>query len=173
MLIFTQVLTLLLTILFAKTPVSTTKIIIKPTTDVTLQLYNDCKLEGIVDYDTFKQSLTGYQEFHPKKPIITIVDFALPSDVNRFFVIDISGKQLLFSSLVAHGKKSGDTMARTFSNKMESHQSSLGFYLVGEKIHSPKHAWLCCCLVCKKELMIMLENEKSSFTVPIMLVQNL
>lgn len=132
-------LTFLLTIIFAKTPVSTTKIIIKPTTDVTLQLYNDCKLEGIVDYDTFKQSLTGYQEFHPKKPIITIVDFALPSDVNRFFVIDISSKQLLFSSLVAHGKKSGDTMARTFSNKMESHQSSLGFYLVGEKIHSPKH----------------------------------
>jgi len=107
--------------------------------DETQQLYADCRLQGIVNYDAFKQSVAGYQEFHPIKPIITIVDFALPSDVNRFFVIDISNKKLLFSSLVAHGKESGDTVAHFFSNEMESHQSSLGFYLVGDKIQSPKH----------------------------------
>lgn len=102
-------------------------------------LYADCQLTGRVNYEAFKQSVKGYNEFHPAKPIITIVDFALPSTVERFFVIDIAKKKLLFTSLVAHGQKSGENMARSFSNNMESHQSSLGFYLVGNEIQSPKH----------------------------------
>lgn len=140
MIITVQVIAFLLNICFAKPQIKTV-IPTQITTqiDETQQLYTDCQLKGIVNYDAFKQSVEGYQEFHPKKPIITIVDFALPSNVERFFVIDISAKKLLFSSLVAHGKKSGDNMARSFSNKLESHQSSLGFYLVGNKIHSPKH----------------------------------
>jgi hypothetical protein len=136
MIIALQVIAFLLNISFAKPVVNP---VIAPKLNETQQLYADCQLKGIVNYDAFKQSLAGYQAFHPAKPIITIVDFALPSTVERFFVIDISSKKLLFSSLVAHGKKSGDNLARSFSNKMESHQSSLGFYLVGEKIHSPKH----------------------------------
>ncbi len=102
-------------------------------------LYADCHLNGVVNYEAFKKSFLGYQEFHPAKPIITIVDFALPSTTERFFVIDIAKKKLLFSSLVAHGKKSGDNIAHSFSNDLESHQSSLGFYLVGNPIQSPKH----------------------------------
>jgi hypothetical protein len=102
-------------------------------------LYAECQLTGIVNFDAFKQSLEGFEKFHPQKQIITIVDFSLPSNVERFFVIDISKKKLLLSSLVAHGQKSGENMAHSFSNKMESHQSSLGFYLVGSEIQSPKH----------------------------------
>lgn len=139
MLIFIQLFTFLLAITSAKPLVSKVNIKTESKIDVSQQLYNDCKLQGIVDYNAFKQSLMGYNEFHPTKPIITIVDFALPSDVNRFFVIDIFNKKLLFSSLVAHGKKSGENVAHLFSNKLESHQSSLGFYLVGNKIQSPKH----------------------------------
>ena len=113
-----QVITFLLHFCFAKSPQnSEISIHVAPKIDETQQLYNDCQLSGIVNFDAFKQSVAGYQEFHPKKPIITIVDFALPSNVERFFVIDISTKKLLFSSLVAHGKKSGDNMARSFSNK--------------------------------------------------------
>ncbi|MEA5257841.1 murein L,D-transpeptidase catalytic domain family protein [Arcicella aquatica] len=102
-------------------------------------LYIDCQLNGVVSYDAFKESVEGVHTFHPSKPIVTIVDFSLPSNVERFFVIDLAKKKLLFSSLVAHGKKSGDNLARSFSNKIDSHQSSLGFYLVGSKITSPKH----------------------------------
>jgi hypothetical protein len=102
-------------------------------------LYTDCQLAGVIKYDIFKESLVGFEKFHPVKTIITIIDFSLPSTEKRFFVIDISKKKLLLSSLVAHGQKSGENMAHSFSNKMESHQSSLGFYLVGSQIQSPKH----------------------------------
>ncbi|AFK03971.1 hypothetical protein Emtol_2837 [Emticicia oligotrophica DSM 17448] len=108
-------------------------------TDAIHQLYYECKLAGIVKYEAFRESIKGLSKFHPAKPIITIVDFSLPSDVERFFVIDISKKKLLISSLVAHGQKSGENIAHSFSNKMNSHQSSLGFYLVGSPIKSPKH----------------------------------
>lgn len=135
MLINFNVITLLIHLFFAK-----------PTTiksDINLtavqSLYADCELTGIVDFEAFKISLAGFEKFHPQKQIITIVDFSLPSNVERFFVIDISKKKLLISSLVAHGQKSGENMANSFSNKMESHQSSLGFYLVGSEIQSPKH----------------------------------
>jgi L,D-transpeptidase catalytic domain len=102
-------------------------------------LYTACDLKGIVGFKAFEESLKGYQKYRPIKPIITIVDFTQSSSLERFFVIDIEKKKLLFSSLVAHGKKTGEDMARSFSNKMESHQSSLGFYMVGTKIMSPKH----------------------------------
>ncbi len=103
------------------------------------QLYENCNLKGLLNFDAFKEALKGYNEYQPVKSIITIVDFALPSDKKRFFVIDLDQKKLLFSSLVAHGQKSGELMAKSFSNKCESHQSSLGFYMVGSKIFSPKH----------------------------------
>lgn len=131
------VIAFLLNLGLTKPTIAAPKIV--PQIDETQTLYADCQLVGVVDYEAFKQSVAGYQTFRPAKPIITIVDFALPSNVNRFFVIDMAHKKLLFSSLVAHGKKSGDNVARTFSNNLESHQSSLGFYRVGNKIHSPKH----------------------------------
>jgi hypothetical protein len=135
MLINFKVITLLIHFFLAK---STT-----PKSEINLtavqSLYAECELTGVVNFEAFKASLAGFEKFHPQKQIITIVDFSLPSNVERFFVIDISKKKLLISSLVAHGQKSGENMARSFSNKMESHQSSLGFYLVGSEIQSPKH----------------------------------
>jgi hypothetical protein len=134
MLLIFQVIIFCFNIFFTNSAVKT---VVK--TDKVQSLYLECELAGVVNYEAFKESLDGFEKFHPSKPIITIVDFSLPSNIERFFVIDISKKKLLFSSLVAHGKKSGDTIARSFSNKMESHQSSLGFYLVGDEIQSPKH----------------------------------
>lgn len=102
-------------------------------------LYDSCHLQGIVDLNTFREALKGYNRLNPVNHILTIVDFTLPSDRNRFFVIDMVARKLLVTSLVAHGQKSGGLMATDFSNRPNSHQSSLGFYRVGNKIYSPKH----------------------------------
>jgi len=120
-------------------PKSTLIPVIEEKKDKFEELYTNCELEGLINYDAFRKALKGYNVYQPIKSIITIVDFALPSDKKRFFVIDLDQKKLLFSSLVAHGQKSGELMAKSFSNKCESHQSSLGFYMVGSKIFSPKH----------------------------------
>lgn len=61
--------------------------------------------------------------------IITIVDFTLPSYKKRLFIINLHSSELLFNTLVSHGRNSGVAMATRFSNKLNSLQSSLGFYV--------------------------------------------
>jgi len=102
-------------------------------------LYKECGLEGILAYPVFERSLTGFKKYSPKKSLITIIDYSLPSDQKRFFVIDLKKKRLLQQSWVAHGRKSGLILATEFSNKLQSYQSSPGFYRVGSIITSPKH----------------------------------
>ena len=64
--------------------------------------------------------------------IISIIDFSLPSDKKRLFIIDLNKGELVYNTFVAHGKKSGQKNATQFSNKKESNKSSLGFYVTGE-----------------------------------------
>jgi hypothetical protein len=67
-----------------------------------------------------------------RKNIITIIDFSKPSTENRFFVIDIESKHLLYNCLVAHGKNTGENFAEAFSNTPESLMSSPGFFITAE-----------------------------------------
>lgn len=60
--------------------------------------------------------------------ILTIVDFTLPSDKKRLFVINLSKPKLLYVTHVAHGKNTGVRKAMYFSNEPESFKSSVGFY---------------------------------------------
>lgn len=66
------------------------------------------------------------------KPIITIIDYSLPSKTKRMWVLDLQQKRILFNSLVAHGKYSGDDVhATNFSNANGSLESSLGLFITG------------------------------------------
>ena len=67
-----------------------------------------------------------------KDDIISIVDFSKPSTSKRLYVIDLVNYRLLFNTFVAHGMNSGKEMAESFSNKVSSNKSSLGFYVTGE-----------------------------------------
>jgi len=64
--------------------------------------------------------------------IITIVDYSRPSNQNRLWVIDLKRKKVLFETLVAHGKGSGQLYATQFSNQLGSKQSSIGVFLTGQ-----------------------------------------
>lgn len=78
-------------------------------------------------------ALTAYKnakrEGDVKKPILTVIDYSLPSNKQRMWVFDIKKERLLYHTYVAHGKKSGLNLASHFSNKESSKQSSLGTFI--------------------------------------------
>jgi len=87
--------------------------------------------------NVFEMAIAGYKKLQSTGKIsnnkLSIADFTQPSTRNRLYIIDLASRKLLFHTLVAHGKNSGELMASKFSNKAESNQSSLGFYVTAEK----------------------------------------
>ena len=71
---------------------------------------------------------------------LTVIDFSRPSTKKRMWVYDLRSRELLFEELVSHGRGSGQTMATAFSNRAESHQSSIGLYRAGET-YTGKHGY--------------------------------
>lgn len=57
-----------------------------------------------------------------------VIDYSLPSRVPRLWVFDLDRRSLLFHELVAHGRMSGETHTRQFSNLLGSRQTSLGLF---------------------------------------------
>jgi len=66
--------------------------------------------------------------------IVTIADYSQSSNRKRLYVIDLKNKKLLFNTYVAHGRKTGEEYARSFSNVVGSLKSSLGFYITEHPI---------------------------------------
>jgi len=91
---------------------------------------------------TFSEALKGFYLLKErgvvKKDILTLIDFSLSSNAKRLWVIDLATNTILFNSLVAHGRNTGEEFASTFSNLNSSFKSSLGFYATGE-IYQGKH----------------------------------
>ncbi len=82
----------------------------------------------------FSHAYKGYMRLVNKKLIanpgyLTICDMSQSSRKKRLYVIDINNQQVVMQTHVAHGQRSGSEFATRFSNKMSSHQSSLGFYV--------------------------------------------
>jgi hypothetical protein len=70
----------------------------------------------------------GEREGHFARPVLTVIDYSLPSTEPRLWVIDMQRRRILHHVLVAHGEGSGGHMAVAFSNETGSHQSSLGLF---------------------------------------------
>lgn len=62
----------------------------------------------------------------------TICDFSQSSRNKRLYIIDLVQMRVFKNTYVAHGRNSGGEFAQSFSNRPESHKSSLGFYVTGE-----------------------------------------
>ena len=98
-----------------------------------------------LDFKVFKMALAGYlqlqdQEKLANKKYLTVIDFSKSSAKKRLFLIDVETKEIIHQSLVAHGRNSGLEFASKFSNTVNSHQSSLGFYTTAET-YSGKHGY--------------------------------
>ena len=67
-----------------------------------------------------------------QQPLLTVIDYSLPSTSRRLWVIDLASRRVLFNELVAHGANSGETYASEFSNRVGSRQTSIGLFRTDE-----------------------------------------
>lgn len=106
----------------------------KLTTEAHL-LYDSLKLKRVgLSRKAFELAWKGYKYMLSRHllrntDVLSICDFSQSSRRKRLYVIDIEAMKLVINTHVAHGRNSGSEYARSFSNKAESHQSSLGFYV--------------------------------------------
>lgn len=92
-------------------------------------LYKELNLTNKMDFKTFSNAISGMKKLkNIKEDVITIIDFTKSSVKERFFVIDLKNKKILFSTYVMHGKNSGESIPKEFSNVVNSFKSSPGFY---------------------------------------------
>ncbi len=94
-------------------------------------LYDAMGLSRSIGYDVFENACKGYAKIDNSKELMTIIDFSKPSTQERLFIIDMTRREVVLSSHVAHGRGSGGNYATSFGNENGSHKSSLGFYLTG------------------------------------------
>ncbi|MBC5773266.1 murein L,D-transpeptidase catalytic domain family protein [Pontibacter sp. KCTC 32443] len=108
-------------------------------------IYDDADLKGKgLSLPVFQKAFIGFmnlkqrQKVSSSKSILTVVDFTKSSREKRMWVIDLNEKKLLFNTLVAHGRNTGNVIAEKFSNQPNSYMSSLGFY-VTDNTYFGKH----------------------------------
>lgn len=115
-------------------PVTAAAILSKAITTSSILFYNTGLAEKGLPFDAFMNAMKGFSKLREKglaneDSILTIVDFTQSSKEKRLFVVDLKNQDVLFQTVVAHGRNSGQEYARSFSNKPSSHKSSLGFYV--------------------------------------------
>lgn len=101
------------------------------------EIYDSCKLNKKgMSFEVFEKGMTGFYNLKNrglvKKNILSIVDFQKSSTNKRLWVIDLKNSTVLFHTLVAHGKNTGEDQAIKFSDIPNSYMSSLGFYQTRE-----------------------------------------
>jgi len=75
------------------------------------------------------------------RSVLTIIDYSKPSTERRLWVVDLHNNKVLFEELVAHGRNSGDTYARYFSDTVNSKTSSLGLYVTAPMPYVGRHGY--------------------------------
>ena len=115
-------------------------VVVSEKADPAADLYSALDFSGInkLNPEVFIKALKGFEnlkkagKLNAAAHILSVCDFSLSSNVKRLWVIDLDTKKVLFNSLVAHGKNTGEEFATNFSNTESSLQSSMGFYITHE-----------------------------------------
>ncbi|MBN2213909.1 MAG: murein L,D-transpeptidase catalytic domain family protein [Bacteroidales bacterium] len=98
-----------------------------------------------LSFEGMKLAMAGFEKIIEEYPdlnknLLTIIDYSRPSTAKRLFVIDLTKNAVIFKSYVAHGKNSGLNHAESFSNRIRSYESSLGFFITGNTYYG-KHGY--------------------------------
>lgn len=94
--------------------------------------------EAPLSREVFRKAYMGYlnlkeaDKLNKNESVLSICDFSLSANVKRLWIIDLQSHKVLFHTLVAHGQGTGEEFAVNFSNRDNSHQSSMGFYVTQE-----------------------------------------
>ena len=85
--------------------------------------------------EALHSALTSWNELHERgevvSPVLSVIDYGLPSTEKRMWVIDLATKRVVFHELVSHGRNTGADAAEFFSNVEGSYMSSLGAFVTG------------------------------------------
>ena len=93
-------------------------------------VYDSLNIKNKIDYSIFQKAYLGYVQISHKDPgVLIIIDYTKPSNEERFYVLDLNKKKLVYSTRVAHSKNSGLEIPLEFSDDPNSYQSSLGFFV--------------------------------------------
>jgi hypothetical protein len=109
--------------------------VMETTSSLSSRLYNEMNLEESgLSFEAVDYAVRGYQKLVDegkvnKEQYLTIVDFSQHSRKKRFYILDMINRDLVWNTFVSHGKNSGFDKANRFSNRINSEQSSLGFYV--------------------------------------------
>jgi hypothetical protein len=100
--------------------------------------------DSTLSYQSFEYAAKGYFNLLrsnkiQKERFFTVIDFSKPSNEERLYIIDICYNRIMYKSIVSHGKNSGSLYAKNFSNKDQSHQSSIGFFKTTSTYNSHKY----------------------------------
>lgn len=90
-----------------------------------------------LDPHVFELAYKGYENLRAAgkvsadNEILSVADYSLSANVPRLWIIDLKENKVVLNTYVAHGQGTGEEFATSFSNRENSHQSSLGFYVTG------------------------------------------
>lgn len=133
--------TLISTVVLTANLTSSTAVFADGKTDITTKVQHLSTKAPQLNKQVLKLALTAYKNADKtgavKKPVLTVIDYSLPSNKQRMWVFDVSKERLLYHTYVAHGKNSGEK-ASHFSNKESSKQSSLGTYITKDTYEGHK-----------------------------------
>ena len=94
-------------------------------------------LASVADPQVIRLALEARQcaAAHGDAPVgqrLAVIDYSRPSTEQRLWIFDLAEERLLYSEFVAHGRNTGENLARRFSNVEGSLQSSIGLFRTAE-----------------------------------------
>jgi hypothetical protein len=101
--------------------------------DVNTEVQHLSRKAPELNRNVLKLALTAYKKAavknNVKKPVLTVIDYSMPSSKQRMWIFDLRHEKLLYNTYVAHGQNSGMTVPNHFSNQPSSKATSLGTYI--------------------------------------------